>query len=81
VTHVAKGKHIPPFLILHVGDHPETTAQPRRLAQALQAADVSARAHPADGKNHTTINADLGLPDDRPTQEVFAFLRSVLKRE
>ena len=24
VTHVAKGKNIPPFLILHVADHPET---------------------------------------------------------
>jgi acetyl esterase/lipase len=80
VTHVAKGKNIPPFLILHVADHPETRAQSQRLAKALQAAGVSASAYPAAGKNHTTINADLGLPDDRPTQEMFRFLSVVLKK-
>ena len=40
VTHVAKGKDIPPFLILHVADHPETKAQSQRLAKALQEAGV-----------------------------------------
>jgi acetyl esterase/lipase len=80
VTHVARGKNIPPFLILHVADHPETKAQSQRLAKALQAAGVPATAYPAEGKNHTTINADLGLPDDRPTQEMFRFLGRVLKK-
>ena len=79
VTHVAKGKGIPPFLILHVADHPETKAQSQRLVKALQEAGVSAKAYPAARKNHTTINADLGLPDDGPTDEMFAFLRAVLK--
>jgi acetyl esterase/lipase len=79
VTHVAKGKHIPPFLILHVADHPETKAQSHRLVKALQAAGISARAFPAEGKNHTTLNNDLGLPGDRPTQEMFKFLSTVLK--
>jgi acetyl esterase/lipase len=80
VTHVARGKHIPPFLILHVADHPETRMQSQRLAKALQAAGIPATAYPAQGKNHTTINADLGLPGDRPTQEVFGFLAGVLKK-
>ena len=66
VTHVAKGKGIPPFLILHVADHPETTAQSQRLVKALKEAGVSAKAYPAEGKNHTTINADLGTPGDEP---------------
>jgi arylformamidase len=79
VTHVAKGKHIPPFLILHVADHPETKAQSQRLAKALQEASVPARAYPAEGKTHTTINSDLGLPDDEPTQALFEFLAGVLK--
>jgi acetyl esterase/lipase len=79
VTHVAQGKSIPPFLILHVADHPETKAQSQRLAEALQAAGVSAKAYPAEGKNHTTINADLGLPDDRATQAMFAFLSAALR--
>ena len=30
VTHVAKGKGIPPFLILHVADHPDVSAQADR---------------------------------------------------
>jgi acetyl esterase/lipase len=80
VTHVAKGKNIPPFLILHVADHPETRAQSRRLAKALQEAGVPAKAFPAEGKNHTTINNDLGLPGDRPTEELFKFLSGVLKK-
>jgi arylformamidase len=80
VTHVAKGKNIPPFLILHVADHPETKAQSQRLVKVLQGAGISAKAYPAEGKNHTTINNDLWLADDRPTQEMFGFLSAVLKK-
>ena len=80
VTHVAKDKNIPPFLILHVADHPETKAQSQRLVKALQEAGISARAYPAEGKNHTTINNDLGMAEDRPTQEMFGFLGAVLKK-
>jgi len=80
VTHVAKGKNIPPFLILHVADHPETRAQSQRLVKALQEAGISAKAYSAEGKNHTTINNDLGLFGDRPTQEMFGFLSVVLKK-
>jgi acetyl esterase/lipase len=80
VTHVAKGKNIPPFLILHVADHPETKTQSQRLVKVLREAGISARAYPAEGKTHTTINNDLGLPDDRPTREMFGFLSAVLKK-
>jgi acetyl esterase/lipase len=79
VTHVAKEKGIPPFLILHVADHPETKAQSQRLAKALQEAGISAKASPAEGKNHTTINADLGLPGDKPTQVLFEFLGNLVR--
>jgi acetyl esterase/lipase len=80
VTHVVKGKHIPPFLILHVADHPETKAQSQRLAKVLQEAGVSAKAFPAEGKNHTTINADLGLPGDMPTKVLLGFLSRCLEK-
>ena len=80
VTYVAKGKGIPPFLVLHVADHPETKAQSERLVGALVEAGIPATAYPAAGKDHTTINDDLGLPNDRPTREVFTFLDAVLKR-
>ena len=79
VTHVAKGKHIPPFLLLHVADHPETKAQAQRLAKALEEAGVSAKTFPAVGKNHDRIKADLGLPGDEPTKALFEFLDGELK--
>ncbi len=81
VTHVAKGKDIPPFLILHVAEHPETKLQSERLAKALAAAGVSAKAYPADGKNHTTINAELGAAGDKPTAALYEFLGEVLKKK
>ncbi|HVK14148.1 MAG TPA: alpha/beta hydrolase [Gemmataceae bacterium] len=80
VTHVARDKGIPPFLILHVADHPETKGQSQRLAGALEASGVPAKAYPAEGKTHTTINTELGLPDDKPTRELFGFLGGVLKK-
>jgi serine/threonine protein kinase/dienelactone hydrolase len=80
VTHVARGKNIPPFLILHVADHPETKPQSERLVKALQDAGITAKAYPAEGKNHITLNDHLGLDGDKPTQEMFAFLNAVLKK-
>lgn len=81
ITHVANGKSIPPFLILHVADHPETKAQSQKLAQALEEAGVSAKAYPAEGKDHGTINADLGRPDDLPTKELYDFLKGALDKD
>ncbi len=79
VAHVAKGKHIPPFLILHVADRPETKSQSHLFAQALLSAGIPATVFAAEGKTHGTINSDLGLPDDKPTQAVFEFLDRRLK--
>src|SRR5437764_192053 len=64
VTHVAKGKGIPPFLILHVAEHPDTGAQAQRLGKVLKDAGVPATVFGARETNHSRINADLGLPDD-----------------
>lgn len=80
VTHVAKGKNIPAFLILHVADRADTKAQSNWFADKLKEAGVSARVVAAEGKNHGTINADLGLPDDKPTKELFQFLGEALKK-
>lgn len=79
LTHVAKGKNIPPFLILHVADHPETKMQSERLVQALQQIGVSAKAYPAEGKNHSTLNADLGLAGDQPTKALLGFVGEALR--
>lgn len=79
VNHVTGGKNIPPFLILHVAEHPEVRMQSQKLAKSLQEAGIEATTYGAEGKNHTTINAELGLPDDKPTQELYKFLDKVLK--
>jgi arylformamidase len=94
VTHIARGKNIPPFLILRVADPqgaalrsasgspccPETDVQAQRLASVLEEAGVPARVHPAEGKSHTTLDSGLGLPGDKPTQVLFEFLSGVLRR-
>jgi len=76
ITHVAKGKGIPPFLILHVADRPDSTAQSKAFAEALKQAGVTASTFAAEGKNHGSINVDLGKPDDKPTAALFEFLKS-----
>ncbi len=71
ITHVAKDKGIPPFLILHVADRPDSTSQSRAFAKALNEAGVKAKLVPGKDKNHATIRRELGLPNDKPTKAVF----------
>lgn len=79
VTHVAKGKHIPPFLILHVADHPDCSAQAQRLGDVLKTAAIPVRVFGAKETNHGRINAELGLPDDPSTKALFEFVAEALK--
>lgn len=74
VTHVAPGKGIPPFLILHVGGHPDTSAQARRLGAVLAEAGIPVNVFGARETTHNKLNADLGLPDDAATKQLFSFL-------
>jgi arylformamidase len=80
VAHIAKGKNIPPFLILHVADRPETKAQSHWLADKLKEAGVAAQVVAAEGTTHGTINANLGKSGDKPTQQMWEFLSLTLKR-
>jgi acetyl esterase/lipase len=79
VTHVVKDKSIPPFLILHVADRPDSKAQSVLLAKALEAAGVAAKVVAGEGKTHGTINSELGLAGDKPTAAVFEFLGTLTK--
>ncbi len=80
VTHVAKGKGIPPFLILYVADHPDTAAQARRLAAVLKAAEIPAQAFGAKDTNHVKLNDLLGTAGDPATQALDAFVAPLLKK-
>ena len=74
VTHVAEDKNIPPFLILHVAGHPDTTAQARRLGDVLKESEIPVKVFGARETTHNKLNANLGLPDDPSTNELFKFL-------
>jgi len=80
VTHVAKGKGIPPFLILHVADHPDTSAQAQRLEAVLKDAGFAVQRFAAKETNHNKLNENLGLPDDPPTKALFEFVDEALKK-
>ena len=79
VTHVARGKGIPPFLILHVSDHPDNRAQAQRFAAVLKDAGVPVRVFGATETNHIKINANLGLIGDPATKALFEFVTAALK--
>ena len=79
VTHVTKGKGIPPFLILHVADHPDVSAQAERLEAVLKNAGIPVRRLAAKETNHTRLNDNLGVPDDLPTKALFEFVDEALK--
>ncbi len=80
VTHVAKGKNIPPFLILHVAAHPDNSAQAYRLSSLLKTAEVPTTVFGAKSTDHSKLNNDLGLPDDPATQALIKFIDQILKR-
>ena len=79
VTHVAKDKGIPPFLILYVANHPDVTAQALRLCNVLKSAEVPVTVFGAKETTNTRINADLGRADDPATTALFAFVEKVVK--
>lgn len=80
VTHVAPNKGIPPFLILHVAEHPDTSAQARRLGAALEEAKIPVTVFGAQETTHGKINKDLGQADDPATKALFEFVDGALKQ-
>ena len=80
VTHVAKGKGIPPFLILHVAEQPDNSAQAFRLGAVLKEAGIPVKVFGARETNHNRINAELGIDGDASTKELFAFMEQTLKQ-
>ena len=80
VTHVAKDKGIPPFLLFYFPGNPDTRAQAGRLESVLKAAGIPARAYGKRDSNHSRLNNDLGKPDDPATQELYKFLDPLVGR-
>ena len=81
VTHVAKDKDIPPFLILYFPGNPNTSAQARRLEAVLKDAEIPVTAYGKRDSNHSRLNNDLGKPDDPATEQLYKFLDSLVGGE
>lgn len=79
VNHVAPNRGIPPFLILHVADHTDTSAQAHRLWDALDQAGISATIFGADHTDHVKLDRDLGASGDPATSQLFAFTARILR--
>jgi arylformamidase len=80
VTHVAKDKGIPPFLILHVTNTPDTTAQAQRFGIVLKAAGIPTTVFGARETTHSRLNDELGLPGDAATKALDTFVAQILKK-
>jgi acetyl esterase/lipase len=79
VNHVAPKRGIPPFLIIHVAEHTDTTAQAYRLWAALDQAGVPATLFGAEGSDHVKLDRDLGSANDPATRALFEFADQVLR--
>lgn len=74
ITHVAAGKSIPPFLLVHAGNRANSRDRAREMADALEKAGVKAEIFGDAAKNHLTINSDIGKDGDPATAAIMKFL-------
>jgi len=85
--HVARNKHIPPFLILYSRGlssfrvNPSRGTQSETFAAALSKAGVRAEVFDATDRNHGEINAWFGKPDDNVTRKAMEFIESLRTAE
>lgn len=77
ITHVAAGKHIPPFLILPIASRADSGAQSDALAAKLREAGVAAEVIRCPNQTHGSINQQFGTPDHLATTETFRFLKQL----
>jgi arylformamidase len=74
LLHVARGKGIAPFLIVHT-DRAKAVRQSQRLAAALRAAGGQARLYRASGLSHIEVNRSIGAARDKVGPQVLAALK------
>jgi acetyl esterase/lipase len=81
VNHVEPKKGIPPFLVVHVADHTDTSAQAWRLWAALDQAGIPATLFGADGTDHVKLDRDIGMEGDPATKAIFDFTARCLREK
>jgi acetyl esterase/lipase len=78
-THVAKGKGIPPFLVMYFAGQPDNNAQAQRLGNTLKGAGVPVTLYGGRETTHDKINNDIGLADDPGTKLLWEFMDKSLQ--
>lgn len=81
ITHVAAGKHIPPFLLVVANDNQSKLTQARNLARKLESAGGRAEIFEAPDKTHGTLNQHIGYPQEKITQTIMTFVQSIEQQQ
>ncbi|MGK0186592.1 MAG: arylformamidase [Verrucomicrobiales bacterium] len=81
VTHVAKGKGIPSFLLLYFPGNPDTSAQAEIFGSRLKANGIPVASFGKRDSNHSALNNDLGKPGDPATEAFYKFLDPLVAGE
>ena len=74
ITHLQKGTDYPDFLLLFCESRRDATLAANHFAKAIQQVGGTAETYAAPGKDHASINNDLGTEGDETTNVLFAFL-------
>jgi acetyl esterase/lipase len=75
VNFINTNEHIPPVLILHSGEREVAEVEAKILYAKLVDVKVPCQIMHYPKKNQTSLNKELGKPDDKPTEEVLRFLQ------
>ncbi|TFG46361.1 MAG: alpha/beta hydrolase [Dehalococcoidia bacterium] len=74
IKHVSSNKGIPAFLLIYVEGSTSTQLDAQLFADKLIEAGVQATMVAASGVTHSTLNENLGLPQDDITDQVMKFI-------
>lgn len=77
IHQIARGKKIPPALILYGGQGGEVGPQSEAFAAALRGNGFKGAAIEMFSKDHFTVNEDIGIPGDETTIAVARFLQEI----
>jgi len=79
INHVEKGKAIPPFLLIYAGQREASCLQAEIFSKILASNNVYVKLYHAIGKNHGSLNNDLGKAGDEPTDVILHFINALLQ--
>jgi acetyl esterase/lipase len=77
IHQIARGKHIPPSLILYGGQGGDVGPQSQAFAAAMRDKGFKATAFEMPSKDHFTVNEHIGVPGDETTIVVTRFLEEI----